>query len=99
MPSTKPIINHLMNKVQASIKELFGVDIDVIVEFAPIEKGDFTVQCFQFSKTLKKSGQEIAKTLVGEITSDEMIESLTTDGPYLNFRIKSAVLFGTILNG
>lgn len=54
-----------------------------------ITLGEYAFACFTLAKKLQKSPQEIAQDIVEAIESDEIIESVTVAGPYVNFKLQT----------
>ncbi len=77
----------LKSKGVENAKELLEVPPDT-------ELGDFSLPCFTLAKSMKKSPDEIAKTLSEEIKA-EWIEKIETKGAYLNFFILPTSLVET----
>jgi arginyl-tRNA synthetase len=79
---------HLRRKVVAALAAL-GVDAEV--ELAPPpnpEMGDLGFPCFPLAKLLRKAPPRIAAELAAQIATDEVLESATAAGPYVNLRIR-----------
>tara|TARA_Y100000310_G_scaffold342433_1_gene445677 strand:- start:420 stop:2120 length:1701 start_codon:yes stop_codon:yes gene_type:complete len=49
------------------------------------ELGDYAFPCFVLSKQMKKNPVDIAKELVGKISTNDIIKEVKSVGPYLNF--------------
>ncbi len=65
---------------------------DVSLEVPPDSSlGDFALPCFQFSKKLKKSPQDVAKDIIKKIKLS-FIEKTEIKGAYLNFFVKKDLL-------
>ncbi len=91
----------LKNKLEKIIREVLvvmGVEYDGEIDLsAPpkVEMGDFAFGCFPLAGILKKSPNEVAEQLVGEISGlisenseiSDLIESAKAMGPYVNFKI------------
>jgi len=60
--------------------------------------GDLALPCFLFSKEMKKSPNEIAKTIAENSQSSDLIEKIVATGPYVNFFIRKSKLSELILN-
>jgi arginyl-tRNA synthetase len=71
---------------------------DLEVSFPPdMQLGHFAVGCFPLAKPLRKSPVEIAKAIAAAIAPDEVIAKATAAGPYINFTLHPALLFGDII--
>ncbi len=69
-----------------------GVD-ESVLEVPPDTKlGDYAFPCFTLSKRLKKPPVQIAEYLKEKIKPDEIIASVESKGPYLNFFVNKAKL-------
>ncbi|MBN1694922.1 arginine--tRNA ligase [candidate division WOR-3 bacterium] len=75
--------------VKGIIKELFDEEVEFDIQHPPDEKmGDYSVNApFLLANKLKKSPNDIAKTILDEIDS-EIIESASQIKGFINFRIK-----------
>ncbi len=77
--------------INESVKQLYKVEVEAQVELAPEGRGDFASNvAFELSKNLGKNPADIAKE-IAEAMSDNMIESVTAEGPYLNITLKDKV--------
>jgi arginyl-tRNA synthetase len=52
------------------------------------EWGDYGWPCFSLAKTMKKAPPAIASELAANLTSDDYIDSVNAEGPYVNFSLK-----------
>ncbi len=59
--------------------------------------GDYALPCFKFARILKKSPAVIAEELAAVYPADEVIESASAVGGYLNFRVNKAGLANEVL--
>jgi arginyl-tRNA synthetase len=96
--SIERIKNDILNQTEEAVKKVFGEKPEILhLGFPPeVNLGDFSVECFPFAKQFKKSPTEIAKLLVDEIPSGTIIQKAEAVGPYLNFKVLNAVLFGDV---
>ena len=70
-----------------------------------VDLGDFAIECFSLARELalslpnglKKSPEEISKSLAEAIKPDEIIKEIQAVGPYLNFKVDKALLFKEVL--
>jgi len=83
------------NKILNLLKKQTGLKT-INLETPPESFGDYSFPCFQLSKKLKKSPNEIALDLSKKIKAD-FLEKTETKGPYLNFFIKKEKLTELIL--
>jgi len=96
------MINKLKKDVASTLGKLiasaFDVNMpDISLSFPPdLHLGDFALECFSLSKELKTSPALIATTIANSFTEDDLIESVTAAGPYLNIKIKNNQLFSMI---
>jgi arginyl-tRNA synthetase len=90
------LTRHILGKVDAAARQGFGQPAEALeVVFPPdMQLGHFAVGCFPLAKPLRKSPAEIAKTIAEAIGSDEVIARAAAAGPYINFTLHPAVLFG-----
>jgi arginyl-tRNA synthetase len=73
-------------------------DLEVVFSESPnIETGHLSIPCFQFSKILRKSPNELAKEIENLIKDLPFLEKTEVAGGYLNCFIKNDILFKTII--
>jgi arginyl-tRNA synthetase len=86
---------HVLDRIADACQKAFGQKIEELeIGFPPdLQLGNFAVGCFPLSKKLRKSPAEIAKTLAAAISADEVIDSATAAGPYINFKLANRVFF------
>lgn len=95
-------IENLKNTVLATVKEAATKALGqkpkgLNVDYPPsIRLGDFTVACFTLTKQFDKSAAEIAKSIASEIMLDDIFLKVQAIGPYINFKVDNAVLFGEV---
>ena len=78
--------------------ELSPEQIDSLLEIPPdTTLGDYAFPCFALAKIKKKSPQQIAQELVGEIKIQPPVEKIKFVGPYVNFFIDKAFFAQRIL--
>lgn len=79
------------------ISELTLEELESLIEIPPPEFNyTYAFPCFKLSKFQKKAPNLIAQELKDKIKIPEFIESLTVDGPYLNFIINSKTILQNI---
>jgi arginyl-tRNA synthetase len=98
MPIEK-IKGHLLGRIQAAAQSAFGQPAQgLAIVFPPdLQLGHLAVGCFPLAKPLRKSPAEIAKTIAAAVTPDDIIATAAAAGPYINFTLHPAVLFGEVL--
>jgi arginyl-tRNA synthetase len=98
MPIEK-IKDHLLGRIQAAAQSAFGQPAQgLAIGFPPdLQLGHLAVGCFPLAKPLRKSPAEIAKTIAAAVTPDDIIATAAAAGPYINFTLHPAVLFGEVL--
>lgn len=77
-------------KIEKAIKRLYKIDSDFRVPILTPpsqEMGDAAYPMFQFSKLLKKSPMEIAKSVKDELEREYPGIDVRADGPYVNVKI------------
>ncbi|MFW6141108.1 MAG: arginine--tRNA ligase [Candidatus Saliniplasma sp.] len=81
------ILDEFEKEIIKEIKKILSLDeeIDIPLEVPDEERGDFALPCFIFSKHLKKSPVEIAKTIADQIKLSSGTAKQT--GPYVNLRV------------
>ena len=79
------------------ISELTLEELESLIEIPPPEFNyTYAFPCFKLSKFQKKAPNLIAQELKDKIKIPEFVESLTVDGPYLNFIINSKTILQNI---
>jgi arginyl-tRNA synthetase len=76
--------------ILTKINQAVGLEAVDLADFAyppNPELGDLTLPCFALAKRLGQAPAEIADTLVTKLKSDEIVQSITSSGPYLNFTV------------
>lgn len=58
--------------------------VAALVKVPEAERGDFSLPCFPFAKSLRKNPAAIAKDLADALESSELFEKIEAVGPYLN---------------
>jgi arginyl-tRNA synthetase len=86
----------VLKQVEDVIEKEFGQRInDLNLVFPPnVSFGDFTIECFDLSKQFHQSPIEIAKKISNLIHENNLIERITSIGPYLNIKVRNEKLFG-----
>ena len=90
----------LKEDLAVQIYSILAIDknIEIEFEYPNSQFGDLAIPCFQFSKILKKSPQEIAKILQDNLSHIDYIQDINIVGAYLNLRLKSSYLVQHILS-
>jgi len=98
MPIEK-IKDHLLGRIEAAAQSAYGQPAQgLAIVFPPdLQLGHLAVGCFPLAKPLRKSPAEIAKTIAAAVTPDDIIATAAAAGPYINFTLHPAVLFGEVL--
>ncbi len=79
------------------ISELTLEELESLIEIPPPEFNyTYAFPCFKLSKFQKKAPNLIAQELKDKIKIPAFVESLTVDGPYLNFIINSKTILQNI---
>ncbi len=83
----KELISKLLKKALAEIGiKLKEEEIQEHLEIPPSsELGDYAFPCFSLKERLKENPSKIALEIKKKISSSENIESVETNGPYINF--------------
>jgi len=68
------------------------------IEVPPDPKlGEFAFPCFSLAKQRRQPPPKIASELAAQLASDDLIESVKAQGPYLNFRLNAGTLASRVL--
>ena len=96
--SFKNLKKILLEKIGAATQKAYGrLPQQLELGFPPnTDLGHFAVGCFDLAKQFRKSPAEIARHLVDNLDSDEIIEQANAAGPYINLKIKHDRLFGDV---
>lgn len=99
-PDVLDIAAHVRSRLAASAESL-GIPTTTFVLDRPKDAahGDVGLGCFPFAKALGKSPVEIAKELAASVTPDEVIESATAVGPFVNLRYRREALAESVVRG
>lgn len=87
----------LEEKIKKLISNLTGIKNPELKIPPKSEMGDFSFPCFQLSKKLNKSANEIATELEKKILKQNFLKRTETIGPYLNFYIDYSKLTKQII--
>lgn len=96
-----PIANikaEILSAIEAACKTVFGQrPQNLNLSYPPnVEFGDFAVECFPLAKQFRQNPANIAQSIAAEILPNESIQSVTADGPYVNFKLHNSLLFGDV---
>ena len=96
--SFKKLKKTLLEKIGAATQKAYGqLPQKLEIGFPPnTDLGHFAVGCFDLAKQFRKSPAEIAGQVADNIDPDEVIEQANAAGPYINLKIKHALLFGDL---
>ncbi|HNV96699.1 MAG TPA: arginine--tRNA ligase [bacterium] len=87
---------------EKKIKDLISKTIGIKnpeIEIPPKQElGDYAFPCFELSKKLNKSAQEIANDLVKKIKKPNFVKEIRAIGPYVNFFIDYSSISKNIIN-
>jgi arginyl-tRNA synthetase len=88
----------LVSRLSAAAETVFGHPAEGLdLDFPPkVELGHFAVGCFPLAKIFRKSPVEIAKRIAENMVADDLIETITAAGPYINIRVSAGKLFGDV---
>ncbi len=84
MKASEMIYDSIGRSVEKGLKEL-GYDGPLDIQPAPEGKGDAALPCFRIAKAVKRNPVEVAAALVDSFESNELVSSVSAQGPYLNF--------------
>jgi arginyl-tRNA synthetase len=90
----------ISDRIDEAYRQAFGqsCEQELTIGFPPdIKLGDFAVSFFSAAKVLGMSPAEIAKKVADNFSADEIVESTTAVGPYLNIKVKNNILFETVI--
>jgi arginyl-tRNA synthetase len=95
-------LNRYKSHIAERISELTGIsseDILSLLETPPAEKmGDLAFPCFTLAKAEKKSPVEIARDLATRLPGDKIIDAVSADGPYVNFKLNREHLIESVVS-
>jgi arginyl-tRNA synthetase len=75
-----------------------GAKTPVVLDRAPAGMGDLAFPCFPLARLLRKSPDDIAKSLASMIAKAEMIDKVDSKGGYVNFSVRFDDLAQTSLD-
>lgn len=88
----------IRNRLKETVKKTTGEELENFeLSFPPDPKlGDFSFGCFSLVKKLRKSPAEISSAIASNFEPDEIIEKVSSAGPYLNLKIANSALFSVL---
>lgn len=91
--------NTISEKISKLIEAEFATSCPPLsLSFPPdLQMGDFAVECFSLSKELKTAPAVLATKIASLFKPDDVIESITAAGPYLNIKVKNSELFSAVV--
>ncbi|MBM4062926.1 MAG: arginine--tRNA ligase, partial [Planctomycetes bacterium] len=105
-PSTHPTVtdlhSHLLARLCAAVAEL-GLARDAAVPLVRLESpknkdhGDVALGAFQLAKLAGKAPPAFAAELAARIAPDDVVETATAAGPFVNFRFRRRALAAHVL--
>ena len=89
---------HIHDQFVSAFSSIFGIELGDISIVSPpdVSLGDFTIACFVFAKQAKTSPSVVAEKMTQAMGETEFIGKVSAVGPYVNIKIRPAVLFGII---
>jgi len=96
------IKKHIITAIETAIQTVWGPSaaeppLQLKLEYPPrVEMGHFAVGCFPLAKSLRSAPAGIAAQIAAACPADEIVESISAAGPYLNIRLNAGVLFATV---
>jgi len=96
------IKNNILELInRAFAKSFFDIqeDFHLVMIADPSNWGNFSFECFPFTKKLELAPGKIAEILEKNIKDENspILEKVEAMGPYINFTIKNDILFATII--
>lgn len=96
------LTSHLRDRLLATLETL-GVDRETAAPAVRLDPpknrdhGDVAFGAFQLAKICKKAPPALAAEIAGKFEADEIIESASAAGPFVNFRFQRAALARDVL--
>ena len=88
--------DHIGRKLSEATS-LPAADIISTLEIPPnADWGDYGWPCFSLAKTMKMAPPRIAAELTEKITSDDYIDTISSQGPYINFTLNKSRVIGDV---
>ncbi len=86
--------------LKQKIKENYDLDLNDIKLETPPKKDlwDFAFGCFLLARDLKKNPAQIADEILESLKNEELIESASVSGPYLNIKVNKLNIISLIRN-
>ncbi len=91
------VIESVRESLKKGLEEL-GYDGALDIQPAPEGAGDVALPCFRIAKTMKKNPVEIAKVLADGFVANDIVESVSSQGPYLNFNLSRKAFSDAVLS-
>ncbi len=92
---------HLESRVAATLGSLSDEERGALLLMPPKNRdhGDVALGCFQLAKLRKAAPPQIANDLAAAFEPDEVIESATAAGPFVNFKYRRSALAEAVVGG
>jgi arginyl-tRNA synthetase len=94
-------LNKYKNHIAERISQVIGISKEEtlsLLQIPPEDRmGDLAFPSFVLAKMEKKSPAEIANDLASRIPADKIIEGVSADGPYVNFKLNHEYLIGDVV--
>ncbi len=84
MKVSDEVRSSIKESIEKGLKEL-GYDGALDIQPAPEGKGDAAVPCFRIAKAVKRNPVEVAAALADGFEPNELVASVSAQGPYINF--------------
>jgi len=90
-----PVHNPFAAAAARAVANVLEMEADLFSVTAPPrpELGDFAVGCFPAAKVAREAPPRIAARVAEAFTPDEMFESATAAGPFVNFRARRGAMY------
>ena len=94
-------MNKYKNHIAERISQVIGISKEEtlsLLQIPPEDRmGDLAFPSFGLAKMEKKSPAEIARDLASRIPADKVIEGVSADGPYVNFKLNHEYLIADVV--
>ena len=92
---------HLEQRIATALENLSQKDSGPIRLGPPKnpEHGDVALGCFQLAKPFGQKPDQVANVIAEQISPDDVVESASATGPFVNFRYQRKALARAVVEG
>src|SRR5688500_1863100 len=94
-----PPLSPFRRAAAVAVGKALGIDADQLAVTTPpdVALGDLAVGVFPAARARKAPPPKLAAEVVAAFQPDEILESAQAAGPYVNFKLRRAAVFGALV--